>query len=94
MTMENDEMIYTAIFQSKDGTLFRAEYLGEMSRKTAWHNAAKMECGRDSTLLVLVPGNHPIHTYESLFGEAPPPTKRDNPYEVTVTPDDDVYEMT
>ena len=86
-------MIYTAIFQSAAGTLRRSEYLGEMDRKTAWHSAAKMGKA-DDTLLVLVPGNHPVYTYESLFSTEPSAEDSDDTYEVKIEPRESVFEMT
>ena len=86
-------MIYTTIFHTTDGKLYRAEYLGEMDRKTAWHNAAKMGAQDGSTLLVLVPGNHPVHTYESLFKDSQPRSD-DDTYKVFIEPRNSVFEMT
>ena len=90
--MENDEMIYTAIFQTKQGVVSRARYTGVMNRQKAWKEAANLGEATAACLIALVPGNHPVHTYEELFEKldnesASQKTQHPDPY-------DNVYEMT
>ena len=94
--MENDEMIYTAIFQNKYGTLTRSRYTGVMDRQEAWKRAAALGKATDSCLIALVPGDHPVYTYESLFNTEGPNTelKNHDVFEVAIGPRAGVYEMT
>ena len=40
--MENNEMIYTAIFQNQSGKLTHSRYTGVIDRREAWEIAANM----------------------------------------------------
>mgnify|MGYP001455166935 FL=1 len=64
--MENDEMIYTTIFQNKEGKLRRDRYLGSMSRKEAWLAASEVGHANGECLIAIVPGDHPVYTYEEV----------------------------
>ena len=92
--MESDEMIYTAIFQSKSGNITRSRYTGVMDRQQAWRAAAGMGESSGLCLIALVPGDHPVHTYENVF-EVEPNTELKH-HDVFEFPhdSDDVYEMT
>ena len=63
--LENNEMIYTAIFQNAQGKLVQSRYTGQISRKDAWLSAAKMGSSDGQCLIALVPGDHPIYFYEN-----------------------------
>ena len=65
--LENNEMIYTAIFQNQSGKLTRSRYTGVIDRREAWHAAANMGESSGECLLALVPGDHPVYTYENTF---------------------------
>tara|TARA_B100000131_G_scaffold42770_1_gene38445 strand:- start:52 stop:312 length:261 start_codon:yes stop_codon:yes gene_type:complete len=65
--LESKEMIYTAIFQTADGTLSRSRYTGVIDRRDAWINAAKLGDSSKQCLVALVPGDHPVYTYEDVF---------------------------
>ena len=67
--MENNEMIYTAIFQNSIGKLFSSRYTGVMNRSEAWINAAKMGGSEGNCLIALVPGDHPIYFYDNFVKE-------------------------
>ena len=94
--MENDEMIYTAIFQNKEGKLIYSRYTGVIARREAWERAAAMGKTSGDCLIALVPGDHPVYTYETLFEEGTANTelKNHDVFEVVVGPRDDVFEMT
>ncbi len=93
--MENDEMIYTAIFQSKTGRVVRSRYTATMNRREAWASAAAMGESNGECLIALVPGDHPVHTHESVFSDAPnTELKHHDVFEVAVESDENVYEMT
>ena len=91
--MENDEMIYTAIFQDKDGNLSRSRYTGVIARQEAWRRAASMGESSNMCLLALVPGDHPVYTYENVFNSEQPSTelKQHDVFEMQAN---DAYEMT
>ena len=92
--MEDDQMIYTAIFQDRDGRLTKARYTGAVCRKQAWTDAVTLGESDNVCLIALVPGDHPVHTYEAVFGHAPrTELQRHDLFEVHADPDD-VYEMT
>mgnify|MGYP001376521160 CR=1 FL=1 len=65
--LENNEMIYTAIFQNNTGKLTRSRYTGVIDRKEAWKSAAHMGESNGDCLLALVPGDHPVYTYDNTF---------------------------
>ncbi len=94
--MENNEMIYTAIFQTNEGKLTYKRYTGVIARKEAWENSAAMGKASGTRLIALIPGDHPVYTYESLFEGEKPNTelKEHDVFEVVIGPRDDVYEMT
>jgi len=73
--MENDEMIYTAIFRTKEGKMTRSRYTGVIARREAWIRAQAMGQSNDDVLVALVPGDHPVYTYESLFENNEPNTE-------------------
>lgn len=93
--MENDEMIYTAIFQSNGGKITRSRYTGVINRKDAWIAAAKLGESDGQCLVALVPGDHPVHTYENVFNDDLATAMRNHDlYEITPDPNESVYEMT
>lgn len=59
-------MIYTAIFQDSEGHYHRLRYTGETERIKAWENAAHMGASDGLCLVLLIPGDHPIYTYEDV----------------------------
>ncbi len=61
--MENNEMIYTAIYQNTQGELSYETYKGNMNRQSAWLDAAKIGGSNDKCLIALVPGVHPVYFY-------------------------------
>ena len=63
--LENNEMIYTAIFQNSVGKLFTSRYTGVVNKSEAWLTAAKMGGTEGNCLVALVPGDHPVYFYES-----------------------------
>ncbi len=65
--LENKEMIYTAIFQNQSGELTYSRYTGVIDRGEAWRAAANMGESSGECLLALVPGDHPVYTYENTF---------------------------
>jgi hypothetical protein len=67
--MENNEMIYTAIFQNSIGKLFSSRYTGVMNRSEAWMSAAKIGGSEGNCLIALVPGDHPIYFYDNFVKE-------------------------
>ena len=67
--LENNEMIYTAIFQNAQGKLVRSRYTGQISKKDAWLDAAKMGASNGECLVALVPGDHPIYFYENFASD-------------------------
>jgi hypothetical protein len=64
--MEDDEMIYTAIFQNSKGVLTRGRYTGSPDRHQAWQHAAQMGEPSGDCLVAMVPGDHPLYTYENI----------------------------
>ena len=56
-------MIYTAIYQSGQGTLSYKTYSGSMTRHEAWVNATKKAGSQDLCLVALIPGVHPVYFY-------------------------------
>ena len=84
--MENNEMIYTAIFQGSQGKLTHSRYTGVIDKKQAWLAAAKMGASNNMCLIALVPGDHPVYFYENFVEDN---AKRDR----TQTQFHDVYEM-
>ena len=87
--MENNEMIYTAIFQGPQGQLTRSRYTGVIDRHEAWLSAAKMGASTDLCLLALVPGDHQVYFYNN-FVEDNSKLSNDTPIDVF----DNVFEMT
>lgn len=63
--LENNEMIYTAIFQTSQGKLVHSRYTGFISRSEAWLSAAQMGGSEGNCLIALVPGDHPVYFYEN-----------------------------
>lgn len=84
--MENNEMIYTAIFQGPQGKLIRSRYTGVISRKDAWLAAAKMGSSNNMCLIALIPGDHPAYFYENFV-------KDNETSELSNTQRHDVYDM-
>ena len=60
-------MIYTAIFQNSAGKTSSSRYTGVIDRRRAWQAAAKLGESNGDCLVALVPGDHPVHTYENIF---------------------------
>ena len=85
--MENDEMIYTAIFQNPQGQLTRSRYTGVMSRSEAWLTANKMGASNGECLIALVSGDHPVYFYENFVED-----NRTDPA-MTAMQAHDVYDM-
>ena len=93
--MEDDEMIYTAIFQDRAGRITKARYTGAVSRKHAWADAVALGEPEQVCLIALVPGDHPVHTYDGVFGKEPnTELQRHDVYEVSMEPEDSAYEIT
>ena len=68
--MENNEMIYTAIFQNAQGKLTRSRYTGVVSRQDAWLAATKMGASNGDCLIALVSGDHPVYFYENFVADS------------------------
>lgn len=85
--MENNEMIYTAIFQNTQGRLTYSRYTGVMQRSDAWLAATKLGASNGECLIALVSGDHPVYFYENFV--------EDNAAQSNRTPmqGHDVYEM-
>jgi len=62
--MENNIMIYTAIYQGAQGQLYRTLYTGVMDRKDAWLTAMRLAASAGECLIALVSGDHPVYFYE------------------------------
>jgi hypothetical protein len=94
--MENNEMIYTAIFQNAQGKLTRSRYTGVIDRKEAWLSAARMGASSDMCLLTLIPGDHPAYFYENFVEDNAASENRTGiqHHDLFLIQDDDVYEMT
>ena len=92
--MENNEMIYTAIFQGPQGQLSYSRYTGVIDRKTAWLTAAKMGGSNNMCLLALVPGDHPVYFYDNFVNDNAQETTTDSAKNAPVDVYDNVYEMT
>jgi len=67
--MENNQMIYTAIYQNSQGELSYSTYMGQMSRHSAWLEAAKTGGAQDKCLVALVPGVHPVYFYSDFVDD-------------------------
>ncbi len=67
--MENNQMIYTAIYQNSQGELSYSTYMGQMSRHSAWLEAAKTGAAQDKCLVALVPGVHPVYFYSDFVDD-------------------------
>lgn len=67
--MENNQMIYTAIYQNSQGGLSYSTYMGQMSRHSAWLEAAKTGGAQDKCLVALVPGVHPVYFYSDFVDD-------------------------
>ena len=65
--MENNEMIYTAVYQNSLGGLSYETYSGQMSRQSAWIEAAKIGGADDKCLIALIPGVHPVYFYSDFI---------------------------
>jgi hypothetical protein len=85
--MENNEMIYTAIFQGAQGKLHSVRYLDVVSRKVAWLAATRLGASTGECLIALVSGDHPVYFYENFVED----TAREDR---TPTQNHDVFEMT
>ena len=59
-------MIYTAIYQDASGKVSSGKYAGSPDRPVAYRNAASMGETDGRCLVALVPGDHPLYTYEDL----------------------------
>ena len=94
--METKEMIYTAIFQNRDGRMSRYRYTGVIERRQAWTEAAKLGQSNGECLVALVPGDHPVHTYENTFDVDKNDRTSMKTHDVFEVPPDDesVFEMT
>ncbi len=92
--MENNEMIYTAIFQGPQGQLSCSRYTGVIDRKAAWLAAAKMGGSNNMCLIALVPGDHPVYFYDNFVNDNAKSeltsTSTNEPIDVY----DNVFEMT
>ena len=62
-------MIYTAIYQNSQGELSYSTYMGQMSRHSAWLEAAKTGGAQDKCLVALVPGVHPVYFYSDFVDD-------------------------
>mgnify|MGYP001435786077 CR=1 FL=1 len=92
--MENNEMIYTAIFQDPQGQLSHSRYTGVINRKEAWVSAARMGGSNNLCLLALVPGDHPVYFYDNFVNDnASSESMRSNSNE-PIDVYNNVYEMT
>ena len=93
--METSEMIYTAIFQDRSGAITRARFTGVINKQEAWASCAALGESNGACLVALVPGDHPVYTYEEVFQREPNmELKQHDVFEVQVEPDENVYEMT
>ena len=92
--MENDEMIYTAIFQNRQGQLTRSRYTGVIGRREAWRQAAAMGESNGDCLVALVPGDHPVHTYENTMVDAIENNTEMQSHDVFDLPGENVFQMT
>ncbi len=92
--MENDEMIYTAIFQNKQGELTHSRYTGVIGRREAWRRAADMGETNGDCLVALVPGDHPVYTYENTMIDREQNITEMKNHDVFELPEEDVYQMT
>tara|TARA_B100000902_G_C26461392_1_gene505594 strand:- start:86 stop:364 length:279 start_codon:yes stop_codon:yes gene_type:complete len=92
--MENNEMIYTAIFQGPQGQLSHSRYTGVIDRKDAWLSAAKMGGSNNMCLLALVPGDHPVYFYDNFVDDNAKSESTSATKNASVDVYDNVYEMT
>lgn len=83
-------MIYTAIFQDSQSKIRRYRYTGAVGRKEAWVQAASLGEADNECLIALVPGDHPVYTYENTIHDLTD-TQRHDLYEVEA---EQVYQMT
>jgi len=93
--MENNEMIYTAIFQNPQGKLTRMRYTATMNRSETWLNAAKMGAKQGDCLIALVSGDHPVYFYENFVDDNARIERSEiQKHDLFELPVDNVYEMT
>lgn len=93
--LENNEMIYTAIYQTSQGHLTTETYNGEMSRKHAWLAAAQLGGAKDKCLIALVPGVHPVYFYADYVAATASEMSESQAHDVfEMPPEEGVYEMT
>ena len=94
--LENNEMIYTAIFQNSQGALSYETYTGHMNRSDAWLSAAKQGGANDKCLIALVPGVHPVYFYSDFIENLSVKTAADEikQHDVYAMGPDEVFEMT
>ena len=86
-------MTYTAIFQDKTGLLTRGRYTGAPDRHEAWEHAARMGEAHGGCLIAMIPGDHPVYTYPSIFGNnASIELKNHDVYEINTK--SNVFQMT
>ena len=88
--MEDDQMTYTAIFQNNVGSLTKGRYTGSPDRHQAWQHAAQMGEANGDCLVAMVPGDHPVYTYESI-AETNSELKNHDVFDL---PAENVYQMT
>jgi hypothetical protein len=58
-------MIYTAIYQNHFGKLSRMRYVGAPSKRVAWLDAMQKGGSKDSVLIALVSGDHPVYFFSN-----------------------------
>ncbi len=95
--MENNEMIYTAIFQGAQGQLTRSRYTGVIDKKEAWLAAARMGASDNMCLIALIPGDHPAYFYENFVEDndnAERTRTRLQDHDVFAMGSDSTFEMT
>jgi len=50
---KGEEMCYTAIWRSEDGSYYTSTHVGSADRPTAWKNIQRMRGARELVMLVL-----------------------------------------